>query len=119
MICKANMSDYARCILSFNHGRRTFILPKLDLKKSTKKQLNFSNSIFCYMWKTAKLFIIFFHLSFPKVFYKSVLWSIVKILYKSILLSIITCRHLSLIYHAQKYFIKAFYYLRKTWLCVI
>ena len=47
----------------------TFILPKLNLKKSTKKQLNFSNSIFCSKWETI------FHLSFPKVFYKSILLS--------------------------------------------
>ena len=85
----------------------TFILPKLVLKKPTKKQLKFSNSIFCSVWKTEQLFfIIFFHLSFPKV------------LYKSVLLSIITCRP-SLIYHTQKYFIKAFYYLTKTWLSLI
>ena len=38
--------------------------------------------------------------------------------YKSVLLSIITCRQLSLTYHTQKYFIKALYYLTKTWLCV-
>ena len=38
--------------------------------------------------------------------------------YKSVLLYIITCRQLSLTYHTQKYFIKAFYYLTKTWLCV-
>ena len=97
----------------------TFIIPKLDLKKPTKKQLNFSNSIFCSMWKTEQLFIVFFHLSFLKVLYKSALMSIVKVLYKSILLSIITCDHLLLSYHTQKYFIKAFYYLGKTWLCVI
>ena len=46
--------------------RSTFILPKLDLKKSTKKQLNFSNSIFCSMWKTEQLFIVFFSLIVPK-----------------------------------------------------
>ena len=85
----------------------TFILPKLDLKKSTKKQLNFSNSIFCSVWKTEQLFIIFFHLSFLKV------------LYKSVLLSITTCRHSLLTYHSQNYFIKAFYYLAKTWLSLI
>ena len=86
----------------------TFILPKLVLKKPTKKQLKFSNSIFCSVWKTEQLlFIIFFHLSFPKV------------LYKSVLLSIITCRTSLLIYHTQKYFIKAFYYLTKTWLSLI
>ena len=71
-----------------------FILPKLHPKKSTKKQLNFSNSIFCSMRKTEQLFIIFFHLSFLEVLYKSVLLSIVKVPYKSVLLSI-NCRHLS------------------------
>ena len=71
-----------------------FILPKLHPKKSTKKQLNFSNSIFCSMRKTAT-FHHFFHLSFPEVPYKSVLLSIVKVPYKSVLLSIINCRHLS------------------------
>ena len=85
----------------------TFILPKLDLKKPTKKQLNFSNSIFCSVWKTEQLFIIFFHLSFLKV------------LHKSVLLSITTCRHSLLTYHTQKYFIKAFYCLAKTWLSPI
>ena len=45
----------------------TFILPKLNLKKATKKQLNFSNSIFCSVWKTEQLFfIIFFSLIIPK-----------------------------------------------------
>ena len=59
----------------------------------------------------------FFSLIIPKstswkrsiVYYKSTL--------KSVLLSIITFRHLSLTY-TQKYFIKAFYDLAKTWLCV-
>ena len=60
------------------------------------------------MWKTEQLFIIiFFHLSFPKV------------LYKSVLLSIITCCPSLLIYYTQKYFIKALYYLTKTWLSLI
>ena len=72
----------------------TFILPKLHPKKSTKKQLNFLNSIFCSMRKTAT-FHLFFHLSFPEVLYKSVLLSIVKVPYKSVLLCIINCRHLS------------------------
>ena len=80
----------------------TSILPKRDLKKPTKKQLNF-----CSVWKTEQLFIIFFHLSSPKV------------LYKNVLLSIITCRHSLLTYDTQKYSIKAFYYLRKTWLSLI
>ena len=86
----------------------TFILAKLYLKKLIKKLLNFPNSIFCSMWKTEQRFVIFFffHLSFPKVFYKSVLLSIIKVPYKGVLLSIITCRHLSLTYHTQKYFIE-------------
>ena len=80
--------------------RSTFILPKLDLKKSTKKQLNFSNSIFCSVWKTEQLFfIIFFSLIIPKstlqkrsiiYYYLSPLiidLSYPKVLYKSVLLS--------------------------------
>ena len=59
----------------------TFILPKLDLKKPTKKQLNFSNSIFCSVWKTEQLFNFIFHL-FLKVLYKSILVSVVKVPYK-------------------------------------
>ena len=87
-----------------------FILPKLYIKKSIKKLLN-------SMRKTEQRFITFFHISFPKVLYKSVLLSIIKVSYKSVVLSVITCRQLSLTYHTQKYFIKAFYYLAKTWLC--
>ena len=91
----------------------TFILPKLNLKKPTKKQLNFSNSIFCSTWKTEQLFIIFcFPLSVPKVLYKSILLSIVKVPYKRVLLFIITCHHLLLTYHTQTYFMKAFYYFK-------
>ena len=56
----------------------TFILPKLDVKKLTKNQLTFSNSIFWSVWKTEQLFIISFHLSLPKLLYKSVLLSVVK-----------------------------------------
>ena len=41
----------------------TFYLPKLYLKKSIKKLLNVSNSIFCSMWKTDQRFIIFFFFS--------------------------------------------------------
>ena len=62
-----------------------------------------------------------FHHFFSLIIPKSTLWkrSIVyyKSTLKSVLLSIITFRHLSLTY-TQKYFIKAFYYLAKTWLCV-
>ena len=112
----------------------TFILPKVYLKKWTKKQLNFkfylllnarmleslalSNNILALCEKLSNLSSFIFHLSFPKVLYKSVLLSVIKVPYKRVLSSIITCRHLSLTYHTQKYFIKAFYYLAKTWLCV-
>ena len=78
----------------------TFILPKLNLKKPTKKQLNFSNSIFCSVWKTEQLFfIIFFSLIIPKstlqkrstiYYYLSPLiidLSYPIVLYKSVLLS--------------------------------
>ena len=47
------------------------------------------------------------------------LWHHAKVPYEYVLLSIITCRYLSLTYHTQKYFIKAYYYLAKTWRCVI
>ena len=55
---------------------------------------------------------------FSKILYESVLLSIIKVPYKSALLSVINCRHLSLTYHTQKFFIKAFYCLAKMWLCV-
>ena len=97
----------------------TFIFPKLDLKKSTKKQLNFSDSIICSVWKLSNYSSFFFHLSFPKLLYISVLLSIVKVPYRSVLLSIITCRHLLLADHTQKHFVKALYYLAKTWLSLI
>ena len=67
---------------------------------------------------TATLQQFIFHLSFSKELFKYVLLTMIKVPYKSVLLSIITCRHLSLTYHTQKYFIKAFYYLAKTWLSV-
>ena len=92
-----------------------FILPKLYFKKLTKKQ-TFQNPSFAQCEK--QYFFIFFYLSFPKVLYKIVLLSILKVPYKSVLLSIITRRHLLLTYHSQKYFIKAYYYLAKMWLCV-
>ena len=77
----------------------TFIPPKLDLKKLTKKQFSFSNSIYCSVWKTEQLFIIFFSLIIPKstlqkrsivYYYLSPLiidLSYPKILYKSVVLS--------------------------------
>ena len=115
LIHKANLSVYVRCILSFNHGRNNFVLPKLYLKKLIEKQLNFSSSIFCSIWKTEQLFIIFFfHLSFQKVLYESALFFIIKVPYEAVLLSIITCHHLSLTYHTQKYFIKSYYCLATT-----
>ena len=94
----------------------TFILPKLYLKKSIKKQVNFSNFILCFIWKTEQCFITFFSLIIPIstsqkrsfVYYKSALWK----------RSINTCRHLSLTFYTQQYFIKELYYLAKTWLCV-
>ena len=61
-------------------------------------------------WET---FHHLFHLSFEKVLYESVLFFIIKVPYKDVLLSIITCPHLSMTYHTQKYFIKAYYYLAK------
>ena len=113
----------------------TFTLPNLHLKKLTKNQLNFSNSIFCFMWKTKNIrdlssltfleklnnfssFFFFLTYHFQKYFIKAFYCLIIKVPYKVVLLSIITCRHLSLTYHTQKYFIKALYYLAKTWLCV-
>ena len=90
----------------------TFILAKLDLRKPTKKQLNFSNSIFCSVWKTEQLFIIIFFtliipkstlqkrstiyyylspliidLSYPKVHYKSVLLSSKNVAFSNLTLS--------------------------------
>ena len=111
---------YAKQICQFMSGvyslsstvEKTFILPKLYLKKSIKKQLNFPNSIFCSMWKTEQLFIFFFFsLIIPEstlwkrsiLYYKSMLWrcsiiyyylaplvidlSCPEVLYKSVLLS--------------------------------
>ena len=75
-------------------------------------------SAFALCEKLSNLSSFIFHLSFLKVLYKSVLLSIIKVPYKSVLLSTITCRHLSLTYHTQKYFIKEFYHLAKRWLCV-
>ena len=49
--CEQVMLRYVCCILFFNHGQNFFILPKLYLKKSIKKRLKFSNSIFGYVWK--------------------------------------------------------------------
>ena len=112
---------YAKQICQFMSGvyslsstvEKTFILPKLYLTKSIKKQLNFPNSIFCSMWKTEQLFIFFFFFSLiiPEstlwkrsiLYYKSMLWrcsiiyyylaplvidlSCPEVLYKSVLLS--------------------------------
>ena len=97
----------------------TFILPKSFLKKSTKKHLNFSNYIFCSMWKTYHHLFFTYHsqMYFIKAFYCLLRSSIKKYLIKMLyylLLPIITCRHFLLTYRTQKYFIKVFYYLAKT-----
>ena len=98
----------------------TFILPKLYLKKSIKKQLNFSSSIFCSMWETEQLFIISFFTYHSGKYFSilCVLFFIIKVPYEDVLLSITTCRHLSLTCYTQKYLVKAYYYLAKTWRCV-
>ena len=90
------------CFLSTT-GDITFILPKLDLKKSTKKTLSFA-----LCGKLGNFSFFFFHLSFPKVLYKSVLLSIIKVPFESVPLSFITWCHL-LTYHTENYFIKVFY----------
>ena len=114
LICKENLSGYVWCILSFNHGRITFILPKLSWKINKEAIKLFKVHMMRYMknWRT---FHHFFHLSFWKVLYESVLLFIIKVLYKDVLLSIITCHYLLLTCHTQKYFIKTYYYLAKTW----
>ena len=48
-----------------------FIPQKVDLKKLAEKQLNFSSSFFLLFVENWATFIIFFHLSFPKVLYKT------------------------------------------------
>ena len=135
LICKANLCQRLQskaclvimsgvCFLSTT-ADIAFIVPKLYLEKSIKKQLNFSNSIFCSMWKTDQLFIIFFTYHSEKylmkaffLYYKSTLWrwrcSIIyyylspliidlshpKVLYKSVLLSsknVALCKLTSLI----------------------
>ena len=77
-------------------------------KISTKKQLNFSNSIFCCVWKTEQLFIIFFFTYHSRKYFIKTFYCLLytKVPYKSFLLSIITCRHLLLTYHTQKHFEK-------------
>ena len=63
-----------------------FIPPKVDLKKSTKKQLNFSNFFFCTLWKTEQLFIIFFFTYHSQKYFIKLLLPVVKVPYKSVLL---------------------------------
>ena len=82
----------------------TFVLPKLYLTNRQKAIQLIKLRLLFYVKNRAAFHL--FKLSFPKI------------LSKSFLLSIITCRHLSWTYHSQKYFIKTFYYLAKTWLCV-
>ena len=89
-------------------GDITFILPKLDLKKSIKKTIKLFKLYLLHYVENWATFHLFFHLSFPKVLYKSVLLSIVKVPFESDPLSFITCRHL-LAYHTENYFIKVFY----------
>ena len=130
LICKANwyvMSKIAKQsmsgyyvwrMLSFNHGWHSFYCPKIISRKIDKEAIKlFKLHLLLYVknWAT---FHHFFHLSFRKVLYENVLSFIIKVPYEDILLSIITCRHLSLTYHTQKYFIKAFYCLAKTWFFV-
>ena len=105
----------------------TFILPKLDLKKPTKKQLNFSNSIFCSVWKTEKLFIIiFFSLIIPQSTLQkcSIIYyylppliidlSYPKVLYQSVLLASKNVAFPNLTslpkHHSQKRILSVFYY---------
>ena len=89
----------------------TFIPTKLDLKKSTKKQLNFSGPIFCSVWKTEQLFSIFFFTYHSKKYFIKAFYCLlsryVKKAFYYLLLLVAT-------YHTQKYFIKVLYYLAKT-----
>ena len=104
-------------VYSFNHGQNSNYSPKTISWEIDKKAIKlFKLHLLLYVKNCATFhhFFFFFHLSFPKVLYKSVLLSIIKVPYKSVLLSTITCLHLSLTYHTQKYFIKAFSYLAKT-----
>ena len=91
-----------------------FILPKLDLKKLTKKGIKFFKlRLFIYV-KNLETFYHFFSLHPQKYFTKAFHCLLQKYLVKSFyyLLPII------MTYHTQKYFIKALYCLPKTWLCV-
>ena len=119
LICKANLSGYyVWCMLFFNHGRNSFYCPKIiswKIHKEAIKLFKFHLLLYVKNWPT---FHHFFHLSFRKVLNESVLFFIVNVPYEDVLLSIINCRHLSLTYHTQKYFIKAYYYQAKTWHCV-
>ena len=86
----------------------SLIIPKSTLYSILYTLLKHSIAFYCIK----VLYIAFF------ILYKSILLSAIKVPYESVLLSIITCRHLSLTYHTQKYLIKAFYYLEKSWLYV-
>ena len=90
---------------------RSLFLKHLRTATSAIKLFKLHILLYVKNWAT---FHHFFHLSFSKVLYESVLFFIIKVLYKDVLLSIITCHHLLLTYHTQKYFIKA-YCLAKTW----
>ena len=91
---------------------RSLFLKHLRAATSAIKLFKLHILLYVKNWAT---FHHFFHLSFSIVLYESVLFFIIKVLYKDVLLSIITCRHLLLTYHTQKYFIKAYYCLAKTW----
>ena len=67
LIFKPNLRCYVWCVLSFNYGRNNFFSPKKNLKKPAKEQLNFSNYIFCCMWKTKWLIIIYFSIIILKI----------------------------------------------------
>ena len=82
----------------------TFILPKLDLKKPTKKQ-TFQTPSFALCGKLSNFSLLFFFTYHSQKFLQK--------------RSIITCRRSLLTYHTQKYFIKSFCYLAKTWLSLI
>ena len=102
------MSVYVWCILSFNHGLNNFYSPKTAPQKINKEAITlfkFHLLLHVKNWATFHHFF-FFHLSF---------FFIIRVPYEDVLLTIITCRHLSLPYHTQKYFIKAYYYLAQTW----
>ena len=83
---------------------RSLFLKHLRVATSAIKLFKLHILLYVKNWAT---FHHFFHLSFSKVLYESVLFFIIKVLYKDVLLSIITCRHLLLTYHTQKVLYKS------------